>query len=118
MPKDCPQAPGLPWRFVLGFPALPFGDRVEDDPGAQLPVRCGVGPHEPRLPVRAEHVGGEPFNLWGDDACLGEGCADCIGAVGAVLAQGFAGPLPGDEAAAAEAQVFPVVGFGAAPAGP
>ena len=82
---------------------------------------CGSGwvsVHTNRgFPSAESDVGGDPFDLGGDDPGLGEGFADDSGAVGAVLGQGLAGPLAGDEdAAAAEAEVLPVVGFRAAPA--
>ena len=69
-------------------------------------------------PSAESDVGGEPFGLGGDDPGLSEGFADDGGAVGPVLGQGLAGPLAGDQdAAAAEAEVLPVVRLRVAPAG-
>ena len=61
-------------------------------------------------PSGREHVGGHPFDLGGEHAGRVEGFADDGGPVGPVLGEGLAGPLAGDQdAAAAEAEVFPVV---------
>ena len=63
-------------------------------------------------------VGGHPLHFRRGDTGLQQGFADHGGPVGAVLGQGLAGPLPGDQdAAAAEAEVLPVVRFRAAPPG-
>lgn len=96
--------------LVLGAPAVPFSDGGEEDAGVGVRVGFGVGPEEPGLPVRGQRVGGEPFDLGGEDACGEEGLPDDVGTVGLVAGQRFTGPLPGDEdASAAEAEVLPVV---------
>ena len=117
--KAVHRLPGGLGGFVLCAPALPFGDGGEYDPGVELGVGAGVGPHEPGMAVGGEHISGESFDLRGDDARFGEGFPDDGSAVGAVPGQGFAGPLPGDEdAPTAEPEVLPIVGFRAAPARP
>ena len=104
--------------LVLGPPALPFGDGAEQGEGVAGGVGLLIGPDEAGQTVRAEHGGGHPFDLGGDDAGGVEGFADDSGAVGFVFGEGLAGPVAGDEdAAAADAEVLSVVGLARASAG-
>jgi hypothetical protein len=85
----------------LGPPALPFGDGAEQGEGVAGGVGLLIGPDEAGQTVRAEHGGGHPFDLGGDDAGGVEGFADDSGAVGFVFGEGLAGPVAGDEDATA-----------------
>ena len=89
-----------------------FGDGVQDHGAVGEGVGLGVGPDEPGQPVGGGDVGGHRFDLGSDDAGGREGFADDGGPVGAVAGERFAGPLPGDQdAAAAAAAVFAIMGF-------
>src|SRR5690349_3674378 len=100
---------------VLGAPALGLPQGGGDDGGVVAFADGDVFPDEPRQAVLVQDVGGEPVGLGGVDAGLGQDCADDGGAVGLVLGEGLAGPVPRDQdAPAAEAEVVTVVGLGRA----
>ena len=58
-------------------------------------------PHEPGLPVVVEYVGGQASRFGGLDAGLLEHRTNHGGAVGLVLGERLAGPVPRDQDAAA-----------------
>ena len=104
---------------VLGAPALPFGDGARAAPGCRWWGRVGrrstrTGAARPgrarrRPSVRSRGRRCRPRQ---------QGFADDGGPVGPVLGEGLAGPLAGDQdAAAAEAEVLPVVRLDGAAAG-
>jgi hypothetical protein len=94
---------------------LGLAERGGDHGGVVPLVGFGVFPDEAGFAVAVQDVGGEPVRVRGLDARGREDLADDRGAVGLVLGQGLAGPVPGHQgAAAAEAEALAVVRLGAA----
>ncbi len=99
-------------------PALLLGDGAHDDVDVVGVVGGHVLPHEPASAVVGEHVGGPAVPIRGRDPGGFEDLADDLGPVRLVLGEGLAGPVPADlDAAAAEAEVLPVVRLARAHAG-
>ena len=95
--------------LVLGAPALPFTDGVEDHGHVGVVVGSGVGPGEPRGPVEQGDRRGHPVQVGSVDPGGQQGFSHDSSPVGLVLGDGLAGPEPGGQDAAAEAEVFAVV---------
>jgi hypothetical protein len=114
-PRSCRAGAGpsrheLLGVLVLGAPPVRFPDGGHHYPDVVPVDHRDVGPHEPGEAVFGEGVGGHAVRVRGCDAGGLEDLADHGGPVGLVLGQGLAGPGAGDlDAAAAEAEVLPVM---------
>jgi hypothetical protein len=98
--------------LVLLAAGLLFAEGGGDDGGVVALVALGVSPHEAGFAVGVEHVGGEPVHVGRVDARGLQDLVDDSGAVGPVLGEGLAGPVPGDQgAAAATGPWVPDIGF-------
>lgn len=88
---------------VFGFPALPFGDGVQEQRGPGWDVGLAGCWSFPQVGAVLDAVGGS-------DAGVVEELPNEGGALGAVVVEGLAGPRAGDQdAAAGDAEVFGLV---------
>lgn len=113
--RVCTCGECLSGLVVLFAPSAVFAQRVDDH---GLPVGVGDGnffPDEAGPAVVGEGVGCHPVGGFGFDACREEDLFDDSATVGPMLGQGLAGPAAGgQDAAAAETEVFAVVSLGRA----
>ena len=95
---------------VLRPPLLSFADGAEEHERVCGGVGFVVGPDEPGQPVRTEYAGGHSFDVGGEHPGRIQRFTDDGGSVGFVPGEGLAGPVAGDQdAAAAAAEVFPIM---------
>lgn len=114
LPNYCPQVVSRIawqrfWRVRTARAMCVLGEGMRDD-GDVVDGACfGVVPDESGGAVRQGVVGGESVGVSGVDPGLFQNLGHHGTPVGAVLGEGSAGPLPGDQdPTAAEAEVLPV----------